>query len=39
MKKKSRKKLEKELEEFALREFYKIIKKIKRNEKNLKYIG
>lgn len=34
----SRKKL-KELEEFAIKEFYRIIKKIKKNEKNLKYIG
>jgi len=34
----SRKKL-KELEEFAIREFYRIVKKIKKNEKNLRYIG
>jgi len=34
----SRKKL-KELEEFAIKEFYRIVKKIKRNERNLKYIG
>ncbi|MEM5828274.1 MAG: hypothetical protein QW197_02090 [Candidatus Aenigmatarchaeota archaeon] len=34
-----RKELERKLEEFALKEFYKIIRKIKKNEKNLKYIG
>jgi len=34
----SRKKL-KELEEFTIKEFYRIVKKIKRNEKELKYIG
>ncbi|MEM5820779.1 MAG: hypothetical protein QXP34_00450 [Candidatus Aenigmatarchaeota archaeon] len=42
MRKKSKnksKELERKLEEFALKEFYKIIRKIKRNEKNLRYIG
>lgn len=37
--KRKKKRIEKEIEEFALKEFYKFIKKIRKNEKNLRYIG
>jgi len=36
---KSKRKIKKEFEEFALKEFYRIIKRIRKNEKKLKYIG
>lgn len=40
MKRKNKKReLEEKLETFALKEFYKFIKKIKKNERKLRYIG